>query len=116
MGVPALQFIHSSYDRRRFQARDILGGHRPLLQLVRSGFMRNILRLTITILLASSSFAQTKRPMTVDDLITAIRVSEPRVSPDGKQVVFTRTATALDSGRSNADIWTVPGEGSAPAK
>src|SRR5205814_4851848 len=82
----------------------------------RSGFMRNILRLTITILLASSSFAQTKRPMTVDDLITAIRVSEPRVSPDGKQVVFTRTTTALDSGRRNADIWTVPADGSAPPK
>ncbi|PYS08521.1 MAG: S9 family peptidase [Acidobacteria bacterium] len=78
--------------------------------------MRNILRLTITILLASSSFAQTKRPMTVDDLITAIRVSEPRVSPDGKQVVFTRTTTALDSGRRNADIWTVPADGSAPPK
>src|SRR5439155_1514008 len=93
-----------------------LGGHRPLLQLVRSGFMRNILRLTITILLASSSFAQTKRPMTVDDLITAIRVSEPRASPDGKQVVFTRTTTALDSGRRNADIWTVPADGSAPPK
>src|SRR5437660_9581627 len=78
--------------------------------------MRKTLPLAITIVSALSSFAQTNRPMTIDDLITAIRVSEPRVSPDGKQVVFTRTTTALDSGRRNADIWTVPADGSAPPK
>src|SRR5207249_3665014 len=50
--------------------------------------MRSMLVLTLTIVLPFSSFAQTKRPMTIDDLITAIRVSEPRISPDGKQVAF----------------------------
>ena len=78
--------------------------------------MRSMLVLTLTIVLPFSSFAQTKRPMTIDDLITAIRVSEPRISPDGKQVMFTRTTTALDSGRRNADIWSVPADGSAPSK
>src|SRR5438105_4726108 len=80
--------------------------------------MRNILVLTITfaLVLPYSSFAQTRRPITIDNLITAIRVSEPRVSRDGKQVVFTHTTTALDNGRRNADIWTVPGDGSAPPK
>ena len=78
--------------------------------------MRKTLPLAITIVSALSSFAQTKRPMTIDDLITAIRVSEPRTSPDGKQVVFTRTTTALDSGRRNADVWSVPADASAPSK
>src|SRR5437879_737501 len=78
--------------------------------------MRSMLVLALTIVLPFSSFAQTKRPMTIDDLITAIRVSEPRISPDGKQVMFTRTTTALDSGRRNADIWSVPADGSAPSK
>ena len=78
--------------------------------------MRKTLPLAITIVSALSSFAQTKRPMTIDDLITAIRVAEPRTSPDGKQVVFTRTTTALDSGRRSADIWSVPADGSAPSK
>ena len=78
--------------------------------------MRKTLPLAITIVSALSSFAQTKRPMTIDDLITAIRVSEPRTSPDGKQVVFTRTTTALDNGRRSADIWSVPADGSAPSK
>ena len=78
--------------------------------------MRSMLVLTLTIVSALSSFAQTKRAMTIDDLITAIRVSEPRISPDGKQVVFTRTTTALDSGRRNADVWSVPADASAPSK
>src|SRR5437016_2231478 len=77
--------------------------------------MRSMLVLTLTIVLPFSSFAQTKRPMTIDDLIAAIRVSEPRISPAGKQVMFTRTTTALDSGRRNADIWSVPADGSAPS-
>jgi dipeptidyl aminopeptidase/acylaminoacyl peptidase len=57
--------------------------------------------------------AQTRRAMTVDDLITTIRVSDPQLSPDGKQVLFTRTTTALDSGKRNSDIWAVPADGSS---
>src|SRR5438128_2544796 len=77
--------------------------------------MRSMLVLTLTIVLPLSSFAQTNRPITIDDLITAIRDSAPRISPDGRQVMFTRTTTALDRGRRNADIWSVPADGSAPS-
>ena len=63
-----------------------------------------------------TSYAQTKRTMTVDDLITTVRVNDPQISPDGKHVLFTRTTTALDSGRRNPDIWIVPSDGSAPAR
>src|SRR5262245_27153383 len=60
--------------------------------------------------------AQTKRPMTIADLITTVRISDPQVSPDGKRVLYTRTTTAPDSGRRNTDIWTVPSDGSAPPR
>jgi dipeptidyl aminopeptidase/acylaminoacyl peptidase len=60
-----------------------------------------------------NSFGQSKRVMTVDDLITMVRVSEPELSPDGKSVLFTRTTTAPDSGKRNSDIWVVPADGSA---
>jgi len=60
--------------------------------------------------------AQTKRPMTIDDLITTVRVSDPQISPDGRRVLFTRTTTVLESGRRNSDIWLVPSDGSAPAR
>jgi len=56
---------------------------------------------------------QTKQPFTIDQLITAVRVTDPQVSPDGKRVVFTRTTTVLDSGKRNPDIWTVPADGSS---
>ena len=78
--------------------------------------MRSISVVTITIILASTSFAQTKRAMTIDDLITAVRIGDPQISPDGKQVVFARTTTELATGRRNTDIWTVPADGSAQPK
>src|SRR4029077_5779928 len=88
-------------------------GHRAPLQWRRNVMGRSLI-LTATILLAlvPQSNAQTKRAMTIDDLITTVRVGDPELSPNGKQVVFTRTTTALDTGRRNADIWTVPADGS----
>jgi dipeptidyl aminopeptidase/acylaminoacyl peptidase len=81
--------------------------------------MRRTLALAFFLLIALApvtSTAQVKRAMTVDDLITAVRVADPQLSPDGKRVVFTRTTTVLDSGRRNSDIWMVPSDGSAPAR
>jgi dipeptidyl aminopeptidase/acylaminoacyl peptidase len=79
-------------------------------------FMRSMPVVAVALLLSSHSFAQTKRAMTINDLITAIRVSDPQVSPDGKQVVFTRTTTALETGRRTTTIWSVPSDGSAPPR
>jgi dipeptidyl aminopeptidase/acylaminoacyl peptidase len=56
------------------------------------------------------------RPMTIDDLITAVRVSEPQLSPDGQSVAFVRTTTDGETGRRNADIWMVPADGSAASR
>ncbi len=62
------------------------------------------------------SLAQTKRPMSIDDLIGTVRVADPQLSPDGRRVLFARTTTAVDSGRRNTDIWMVPADGSAAPK
>jgi dipeptidyl aminopeptidase/acylaminoacyl peptidase len=59
--------------------------------------------------------AQAKRPMAVEDLLTAVRVGDPQLSPDGR-VLFTRTTTDLSSGKRNTDIWMVAADGSAPPK
>src|SRR5512144_2171422 len=61
----------------------------------------------------SASAAAQGRPMTIEDLITSVRVSEPQLSPDGKSVVFVRTTTDGASGKRNADIYIVPPDGSA---
>jgi dipeptidyl aminopeptidase/acylaminoacyl peptidase len=51
--------------------------------------------------------------MAINDLIGAIRVSDPQLSPDGRRVLFVRTTTVVESGRRNTDIWSVPADGSA---
>jgi dipeptidyl aminopeptidase/acylaminoacyl peptidase len=48
--------------------------------------------------------AQTGRPMTIDDLLAAVRVGDPQLSPDGRTVLYVRTTTDLATGRRNADI------------
>src|SRR5262245_23358731 len=65
---------------------------------------------------SQSTGAQGRRPMTIDDLIGAVRVTDPQVSPDGSQVMFVRTTADLKSGERNADIWAVPSDGSGPAR
>ena len=53
------------------------------------------------------------RAMTIDDLITAVRIADPQLSPDGRTVVFTRTTTNLKDGKRNTDIWRVAADGSS---
>jgi dipeptidyl aminopeptidase/acylaminoacyl peptidase len=64
--------------------------------------------------MASSASAQ--RPMTVDDLLGAVRVTDPQLSPDGRSVAFVRTTTDVPSGARNADIWIAAADGSSPPK
>ena len=56
------------------------------------------------------------RAMKIDDLIGAIRVTDPQLTPDGTHVAFVRTTTDLTTGERNADIWTVPADGSGGPK
>src|SRR6478672_5858614 len=65
---------------------------------------------TAIVLTAVPAFAA--RPMTVHDLLAAVRVSEPQLSPDGRTVAFVRTTTDVATGRRNADIWVVAADGS----
>jgi dipeptidyl aminopeptidase/acylaminoacyl peptidase len=67
-------------------------------------------------LAAQSTPTQSGRPMTIDDLLGAIRVTDPQLSADGSRVVFVRTTTDLKSGERNADIWAVPSDGSSAPK
>ena len=72
--------------------------------------------LTAAALLALASPASAQRAMTIDDLIGAVRVADPQISPDGRSVAFVRTTTTVATGERNADIWIVPADGSAAAK
>jgi dipeptidyl aminopeptidase/acylaminoacyl peptidase len=55
----------------------------------------------------------TRRPMAIGDLINAVRVADPQLSPDGRRVLFVRTTTDSATGKRNADIWVVASDGSS---
>jgi dipeptidyl aminopeptidase/acylaminoacyl peptidase len=60
--------------------------------------------------------AQNRRAMSLTDVLTAVRVADPSLSPDGRLVTFVRTTTDLESGKGNADVYLVRSDGSAPPK
>lgn len=66
------------------------------------------------LLVPSSAFAA--RPMSIADLLTAVRVSDPQLSPDGTLVAYVRTTTDPASLKRNSDIWVVASDGSGAPK
>ncbi|MFA6467253.1 MAG: S9 family peptidase [Bacteroidota bacterium] len=72
-------------------------------------------RLTIFFLLLltslSSSLAQEKRALQLNDLFAIQRVSDPQLSPDGKTVAFVVGVVDKDANRTNTDIWLIPAVG-----
>lgn len=53
------------------------------------------------------AMAQTKRPMTPEDVVSLNRASDPQMSYDSRRVAFVVTAWDRESDRFNADIWMV---------
>ncbi len=64
----------------------------------------------VLVVAPSSLFAA--RPMKIEDLLGAVRVSDPQLSPDGRRVLYVRTTTDVASGTRNADVWIAPLDGS----
>ncbi len=70
--------------------------------------------ITISILIFSFTIlAQTKRPITHEDVWLMKRVGAPIPSPDGKWVVFSVVEPAYDEKDQVSDLWLVPSDGSA---
>lgn len=62
--------------------------------------------------LAAGAVADT-RPFDVEDLVRMARVSDPRVSPDGRLVAYTLRETDIEGDRGLTGIWLVPSDGGA---
>ena len=58
--------------------------------------------------------AQTKRAMTIDDVMSIRAVSDPRVSPDGRFVAFVVTQVDMKTNFRNSDVWAVATGGGEP--
>jgi dipeptidyl aminopeptidase/acylaminoacyl peptidase len=58
------------------------------------------------------SEAQETHPFSVHDMLAMDRISDPRVSPDGKSVAFVVRETDLEANRGRTDLWLVGVDGS----
>src|ERR1051325_4942336 len=55
--------------------------------------------------------AEGKRPMKVEDLFAFKRVSDPQVSPDGKQVVYVVARVDLPDNKTASALWIAATDG-----
>jgi len=68
-----------------------------------------------TVLLANEA-AAAPHPFSVHDLLAMTRLSDPRVSPDGRQVVFVASRTDLEGNRRRTSLWLVDAAGGEPRR
>lgn len=61
-------------------------------------------------------FAQTKHPITHEDMWLLKRVGAPAISPDGKWVVFSMLEPSYDSKEQVNDLWIAPSDASVPPR
>jgi len=54
-----------------------------------------------------------KRPMQPEDLMQIRRISDPRISPDGKRIAYTLATPDLLQNKISSDIWYIPISGGA---
>lgn len=57
-----------------------------------------------------------QRPMTFHDLAACHRVSEPRLSPNGKWIAYVITDVDEKENRLDSDVWLIPSEGGTPRR
>ena len=70
----------------------------------------------IVVLGTAAGRGQTPRPMGIVDLLSVPRLSDPQLSPGGKDVLYARADADWKSGRRISHIWRAPTDGGAPAQ
>ena len=65
-------------------------------------------------LLSLAAYAQTKRPMTFDDLMAIKRIGDAQISPDGSRVAYVVTEVDKNLNRGKRGVWVVPTSGGSP--
>ncbi len=71
------------------------------------------LSITILLILTGLLVAQTSvHPFSVQDMVMLDRISDARISPDGKKAVFVVRSTDMDANTGRKDIWMVNTNGS----
>ena len=63
--------------------------------------------IVIATVAAAAIRAQSPRPMSIVDLLSLPRLTEPQVSPDGRDLVFTRSDADWKTGRRVSHVWRI---------
>lgn len=74
-------------------------------------FLKTICLLAFTACLSFTVLAQSKRPITFDDLISMKRVADAQISPDGQLVAYVVNVVDKQANRGKRSIWVVPTSG-----
>ncbi len=82
--------------------------------VARGSFPVSFLLLAVAALGAHA--ADETHPFSVHDMLAMDRISDPQVSPDGKQIAFVLRTTDLEADRGRTDLWMVGADGSAPRR
>src|SRR5688572_18698671 len=77
-------------------------------------FMNRSLGILVAVLVVVSAVVAQGQRFTIDDLLKARRVSDPQVSPDGRQVAFVIGDVQFDDNRAVNQIYVVPIGGGEP--
>jgi dipeptidyl aminopeptidase/acylaminoacyl peptidase len=72
------------------------------------------LALFVAALLSLAAPAQTKRPMTFDDLTAIKRIGDAQISPDGSRAAYVVTEVDKNLNRGKRSVWVVPTSGGSP--
>jgi dipeptidyl aminopeptidase/acylaminoacyl peptidase len=72
------------------------------------------LSLFVATLLSFAAIAQSKRPMTFDDLMAVKRLGDAQISPDGSRVAYVVSDVDKNLNRSKRSVWVVPTTGGSP--
>ena len=78
--------------------------------------LRFLFVLSLGLLVASVVTAQDKRPMTIVELIDVPSVGSPRLSPDGTQILYTRTDTDWKKNGRTTHIYRIDADGSGEVR
>jgi dipeptidyl aminopeptidase/acylaminoacyl peptidase len=70
--------------------------------------------LFVAAFLSLTAYAQSKRPMTFDDLMAVKRIGDAQISPDGSRVAFVVADVDKSLNRSKRGVWAVPTSGGSP--
>jgi dipeptidyl aminopeptidase/acylaminoacyl peptidase len=75
--------------------------------------MKKLIPLALLLVVSTSSLAQSRRAMTLDDVLDLVQLSAPRISPDGARVLFTRSEIKVwKDNKRVATVWIANADGS----